>query len=321
MRCQRRERDLGRLKKLIMNLLNFFKTFPDEASAKAHFKVNREKEGVICKKCCGERHWWLESKEMWECKDCRTRMSLKSGSVMENSKLPFLYWYIAMHLMSATKKGFSALEMQRQIGHKRYQPIWALMHKLRMSMANRDEKHLLKGEIELDEAFFTAMSEEKSDEPQKRGAGSQRMAKVLVMAESKPVAQEKKYKKAFKCGYFKMFKIDDLQAETITQETLNGVLPEETEVRSDNSKSHVGLVKIVKSHKPKTLPGKEGSTALPWVHTCISNAKRFFLGTYHMISEKYLQNYLSEYCYMLNRRYHGQRLFDRLVLAATYHWK
>lgn len=304
-----------------MNLLNFSKTYPDEASCKAHFKSFREKEGVICKKCCGEKHWWLKSQEMYECTNCHFRMSLRSGSVMQNSKLPFLYWYIAMHLMSATKKGFSALEMQRQTAHKRYEPIWALMHKLRMAMANRDEKHLLQGQIELDEAFFTAPNPDKADEPQKRGAGSQRKAKVLVMAESTPVEHEKKHRKKFKCGYFKMIKIDDLEAETIDRETQNSVLPDQTELRTDNSKSHVGLVKIVKSLDAKTLPGKEGSKALPWVHTCISNAKRYFLGIYHLISDKYLQNYLSEYSYMLNRRYHGQRLFDRLVLAATYHWK
>jgi hypothetical protein len=43
--------------------------------------------------------------------------------VMQSSKLPFQYWFIAMHLMSSTKKSFSAKEVQRQLGHKRYQPI------------------------------------------------------------------------------------------------------------------------------------------------------------------------------------------------------
>lgn len=70
----------------------------------------------------------------------------------------------------------------------------------------------------------------------------------------------------------------------------------------------------------KTLPGREGSKALPWFHTAISNAKASLKGTYFGISERYLQNYLSEFCYKLNRRYFGSRLFDRLIVAATYHW-
>ncbi|MFT6726884.1 MAG: hypothetical protein ACJAV7_001334 [Flavobacteriales bacterium] len=63
--------------------------------------------------------------------------------MLEYSKLPFRYWFIAMHLISPTKKGFSSLEMQHQIGHKRYEPIWAMMHKIRSVMGKRDEKYQL----------------------------------------------------------------------------------------------------------------------------------------------------------------------------------
>ena len=243
----------------------------------------------------------------------------KSGTVMENSKLSFVYWYIAMHLMSATKKNVSALEAQFQIGHAYYEPIWCMMHKLRRSMANRDEKHHLKGAIELDEAFFVVNDPRDPEAPLKRGAGSERQAKVVVMAESTPITDPKKGRKKYRCGYFKMFAIEDLQAETIDQQAKNGI-ESESELRTDNSKSHRGLKKLVKKHEAITLPGKEGSKVLPWVHTAISNAKAMFLATYHGISEGYIQNYLSEFCYKLNRRYHGERVFDRLVVAATYHW-
>ncbi|HEX2898424.1 MAG TPA: IS1595 family transposase [Bacteroidia bacterium] len=81
------------------------------------------------------------------------------------SKLHFKFWYIAMHLMVATKKNIAALEMKRQIGHAFYEPIWAMMHKLRRAMANRDEKHQLSGEIELDEAFFVVNDHRDPDAP------------------------------------------------------------------------------------------------------------------------------------------------------------
>ncbi|MDG1915020.1 MAG: transposase, partial [Crocinitomix sp.] len=58
-------------------------------------------------------------------------------------------------------------------------------------------------------------------------------------------------------------------------------------------------------------------TTLKWVHIAISNAKRNFLGVYHKIKGKYLQNYLNEFCYKLNRKYFGERLFDRLTLAVA----
>ena len=49
----------------------------------------------------------------------------------------------------------------------------------------------------------------------------------------------------------------------------------------------------------------------------ISNLKKH-LQTYHMISERIMQNYLHEFCYRLNRRYFGEKLFDRLIVAAIY---
>lgn len=54
---------------------------------------------------------------------------------------------------------------------------------------------------------------------------------------------------------------------------------------------------------------------LKWAHTAISDLKSD-LRKYKMVSERKLQNYLAEFCYKLNRRYFGERLFDRLVIAS-----
>ena len=60
---------------------------------------------------------------------------------------------------------------------------------------------------------------------------------------------------------------------------------------------------------------QRGKETLRWVHITISNAKRNLLGNYHKIKRKYLQLYLNEFVYKLNRRYFGDRIFDRLVIA------
>ena len=65
---------------------------------------------------------------------------MRSGTVMQGSKLPFRYWFIAMHLLTATKKAISALEMQRQIGHKRYQPIWEMMQQAALRDGHKGRK-------------------------------------------------------------------------------------------------------------------------------------------------------------------------------------
>ena len=171
-----------------MNLLNFTTNFLDEASCKRKWKEIRDKEGIICPKCGGRAHYWKSDKESYECKHCHYRQSLRANTIMHNSSMPFRYWFIAFHLATSTKKSFSAKELQRQVGHKFYEPIWAMMHKIRTAMGNRDSHYTLSGIIELDEGFFsTETSEKEKNKPFKRGRGSQKKTKVLVMAESVPV--------------------------------------------------------------------------------------------------------------------------------------
>jgi len=107
---------------------------------------------------------------------------------MENSKLSFIYWFTAMHLITSTKKSISAKELQRQLGHNRYEPIWTMLHKLRLVMGYRYMNYTLADELELDEGYFETVSIKRDkSEPLKRGRGSQRQTKVLVCAESKEV--------------------------------------------------------------------------------------------------------------------------------------
>ena len=104
-----------------------------------------------------------------------------------------MYWFKAIHLLTSTKNTFSASEMQRQLGHKRYQPIWEMMHKLRNVMGKRDNKYTLLGSVEVDEFFFS----------------------TLVMAESTEVDNPKKGQKPKKVGHIKMVVIPDSKKETI----------------------------------------------------------------------------------------------------------
>lgn len=300
-----------------MNLIDFADKFPDEESCKQKFKELREREGIKCRKCGHDSHYWKRDKEMYECKKCGTRMSLKSGTVMHKSKLSFRYWFIAIHLLTSTRKTFSAKEIQRQLGHKRYQPIWHMMHKLRHVMGKRDNIYELCGEMELDDGFFTTpVSKEEKDEPLKRGRGSQKKTKVLVMAESEHVDQPKKGKKSRKVGYIKMKVIADLKADTIDS-VVDECISEKAHVKSDDSTSYVGLSKKVEQHVSKVIQKKDINKELPWVHIAISNAKSWLLSNFHKINKEYLQYYLDEFCYNFNRRYLINNLFDRLLIACV----
>ncbi|MDR1347731.1 MAG: IS1595 family transposase [Prevotellaceae bacterium] len=301
-----------------MNLLNFVTSYPDETSCRKKFKEIREKEGVVCPKCGSKEHYWKKDKECYECKHCHTRQSLRANTVMHGSQLPFRYWFIAFHLLTGAKKSFSAAEIQRQLGHKYYEPVWAMVHKIRIVMGKRDSRYNLSGTIELDEGFFsTEIKEEEKDKPLKRGRGSQKKSKVLVMAESQPVeGKTTKKGKPRKVGHLKMVVIGDLSSETITP-LVESNISKESAIDSDDSTSYCKLKDAVREHRPMVIPKNEISKELPWVHIAISNAKRVLLDVFHDIKPEYLQNYLNEFCYKFNRRYFAESLFDRLLIAAV----
>ena len=245
---------------------------------------------------------------------------------MQASKLPFRFWFIAMHLLTSTKKTFSALELQRQLGHKYYEPIWYMMQKLRKTMGIRDKEYQLDKIVELDEGFFESVDIERDskeeEEKRKRGRGSQKQSKVIVMASTvHPLKAPEKHKKRTKFRYVKMIVVENLKSETIDSQVETNIRKNSL-VKTDNYKSYNNIENLVWSHQSEVVKSKDAEKVLPWVHTMISNAKRNFLGIHHMISKKYYQDYLDEFCYKVNRRYFGEKLFDRLLFACvSYNYK
>ena len=294
-----------------MNILEFTKRFKDEESCRAYFKSYREQKGIVCPKCGCVHHYWKKNRSEWECKNCGHRTTLTSGTIMHGTKLPMLYWFIAIHLLTATKKTFSAAELQRQLGHKRYQPIWELMHKLRNAMGRRDSEYKLLGSIELDEGFFS--TQYNSEEPLKKGRGSQAKTRVLVMTESEPTEVSKKNIKK-SVGHIKMIVIPNLRAQTIDVEVTENI-DSDASLTTDDSTSYVHFKNLVKEHKAQVIQPKDISKVLPWVHIMISNAKRQLLDIYHSVKPEFLQNYLNEFCYKFNRRHCD--LFDRLLFTTV----
>lgn len=299
-----------------MKLQSFIEAHSSEEACKGAFKQYRLTAGVTCKKCGSKKHYWLSTIEQFKCKQCGFRTTLRSGTVMEASKLPFQYWFFAMYFMTMTKKGISAKELQRQLGHKRYEPVWLMMHKLRLTMGKRDDAYRLAGSVEMDEAFFETVNEIDKSQELKRGRGSQRQTKVLVMAESEEVKSKKHHRTNKRCGYFKMKVIENTEAGTINREVEKAVEPTAV-ATTDKYTCYSKLKEVVAEHQAvKCLP-KEAHKLLPWVHTAIGNAKRTLLCAYHRIDGKYLQNYLNEFCYRLNRRYFGLDIFERLAFAVA----
>jgi len=102
-----------------MNLDEFSRQYPDEASCITAVKEQRLSMGVKCKNCGHGEHYFRKGDLKFECKKCHSRQGLRAGTVMENTNLPIRYWLLAVHLMTVTKKGFSASH-----GRKKSRPFF-----------------------------------------------------------------------------------------------------------------------------------------------------------------------------------------------------
>ena len=245
--------------------------------------------------CRSKEHYWNKTYNSHDCKQCRYRTTLRSGTVMESSKLPFKYWLYTIYLMTMTKKTFSAMEVQRQLGHKRYEPIWTMMHKIRCIMGLRDDKYDFEGVVEVDDAFFKTYSVDNEEDVKeegkknKRGRGSLGQSKVVVMAKIEPkVGRPKKHKKSSKFRFVKMVVIPNSGSEIMNNVVSQSTKKEGLTLKTDGWRGFNKFKEISQKHDRRVVKPKEASKILPWVHTMISNAKRNFLGINHQMQNEYL---------------------------------
>lgn len=227
-----------------------------------------------------------------------------------------------MYLMTCTKKDLSALEMQRQVGWKRYEPIWYAMHKARIVMGNRDELYQLQGVVEVDEAFIKAIrrnpkrGRKKKSGPGKRGGGTESKSSVVVMATAEAVKNPRKGRPSAYPKYVKMYLAGDLKAKTIYEQVTLAITQEST-IKTDAYRGYSKLRHIFRKHHAEVTPKKLAHISLPSVHTMIGNMKSFMNGVIHHVDQDYLQNYLDEFCCKANRR-SIPYIFEKLVVAGVY---
>jgi hypothetical protein len=117
-------------------------------------------------------------------------------------------------------------------------------------------------------------------------------------------------------GYVKMVVIDNLSNVGINYEVANHI-DNQAHIISDDHRGFSRLTDVIGSHHSEVIEPEDAMRKLPWVHTVISNCKRELLGTHHSVTRTYLQSYLNEFCYKLNRRNFDQDLFDRMLISGS----
>lgn len=305
---------------------NILKRIPSENECKKLFREYKERKGMICPKCGCSSWYFIGGKlQHHRCKNCNYHSSIRSNTIMHYSKLSFRMWWLAMYIITQTKNSISAAELQRQLGHKYYRPVYTLLMKIRRVMQVSNMNTVLDKDVEIDEAFFSV---KKTDEdlnpnynPKKRNSHkyvhSGGKAQIVVMAESKPVENfdRKKYTIPRAVGRIRFAYIWDTKADTLKNVVEDKVAPTAS-VISDGTYSHKHFKEMFSGYYGRKYnTTEELMSALPYVHIMIGNAKALIRNIHHAVSREYIMKYLEEFSWKFNHR-NDENMMETLMLDA-----
>ena len=297
----------GLLDDLPADLPNFLARFGTDAQCRACLVRYRWPGGFVCSRC---KHGQAYSHRLIEeCRACGKQHSILAGTIFEQTKTGLARWFLAIYLVTASKGGISASELQRQMGFASYQTAWAWLHKIRRAMI-RPDREPLQGRVEVDETLIGGARSGK------RGRGADGKTVVAGAVEAKPG-------KGRKCplGRLRLKSVPDASAQSLEGFLSDNSPPPQT-VSTDGWAGYNGLSDKGYTHEAVKLDQNWGdaSLRLPAIHLVFGLAKRWLLGTHHgAVRAKHLQHYLDEYVFRFNRRTarsvsHG---FARLVEYAV----
>ena len=277
----------------------------EEACRKALFEM-RWREGFTCP-CCGHRRFCgLKARKVFQCNHCKKQLSLTAGTVFQDSKLPLATWFLAIYHLTQSKGGISSIELGRRLGVK--QPTaWLMKHKLMRAMAEREaSKPKLGGRVEIDDAYLGG---ERSAGKRGRGAAGKTpiVAAVETTAERKPRRIRLSVVKGSRKKEIEKLAKRDLAAGS--------------NVVTDGLSCWPAVEKAGCAHFPMvTGSGRQAARRAPfrWVNTTLGDIKAALAGTYHHVSAKHAQSYLTSFAYRFNRRYQLDSIVQRLAWAAVH---
>lgn len=306
--------------------------FRNEQSALDFMERLRWPEGFRCPACgSGGRK---NRRNLWRCSGCHRQFSVTAGTTFDGARAGLLQWLHACWLIVKGKDGYSALDLQRQLGVRSYETAWAMLHKIRRAMVVPDRERL-HGQVEVDDAFIGGVEEGVS------GRETYTKSIVLVAVElgstlPKKVSKAKRRRRAL--GRVRMAVVPDQTEWAFERFVLNSVRLG-SELITDGAQVFPGIVGPWPDD-PSGAPryrhtvhvqkgrAKDDPNRLPHVHRVIALVKRWVLGTHQgSIRPRHLDAYLDEFVFRFNRNnlprgYLFYRLVERcLASPAVPTWK
>jgi transposase-like protein len=283
----------------------FMNKYGTEEKCQAQVMAMKWPTGFQCPVCSGRASCFIKERKVYQCNDCHKQTSLLIGTIFQGTKLPLRKWFIAMHHLTASKQGISAMELSRRMGVSVNSAL-VMKHKIQQVMLEKNGKKKLSGRVEMDDAYIGG-----EHTGGKRGRGSENktafIAAVSTTEDGKP--------DQIKLNVVKGFKLRSIE------KWARAHLDSKSQVVSDGLPCFAAVKKIGCEHDPVVVGKGRKSTQLScfnWVNTILGNFKTSLSGTYHAISKKHIPRYLAEFQYRHNRRYDLSAMVPRLLNACVH---
>ena len=288
-----------------MSLPEFLKRFGSEAQCEAALEQARWPDGFACP-CCEHKVCSIfkhGSHNMYQCSACRHQTSLIAGTIFQKTKLPLTTWFLAIYLISQAKTGISALALKRHLGVS-YHTAWLVHHKLMDAMSEREERYLLSGDIQVDDAYLGG---ERTGG--KAGRGSENKVPFIAAVSMNDQGHPMRVK---------LTPVKGFTLKAVAEWAQNNLMPD-CYVYSDGLACFGGVMDAGCHHHTIVAGGRKPAD-LPdflWVNTILGNLKTSLGGAHHAFNfSKYASRYLGAFTYRFNRRFRLDTLPIRLLIAA-----
>ena len=266
-----------------ISLIEIFDMFPDDEAAEEWFIRTRWPDGIRCA-YCDSGNVLVKTKHPtmpYHCRACRKFFSVKTGSVMQSSKIGFRKWALAMYLMSTSVKGAASLRLHEYL-RVTYKTAWYMAHRIRESWDRVQEP--FEGPVEYDETFIGGKEGKKHAKKRKRPGGGYGGKEVLAGAYDHATGQlHTKVIKNTTGNALKAF---------VGKTAVPGAM-----VITDEARGYFGLKgythRYVK-HAAGEYVTEDGITTNS-IESHWAIVKRGYNGVYHAMSPKHLQRYANEF--------------------------
>ena len=291
-----------------LSMAQFIQQYGTEAKCYRALYRSRWPHGFRCPICTKRprSQFRRAGRVYYQCRACRHQTTLTSGTVFEGSRLPLTSWFLAMHLLTASKTNLSALELKRHLGVC-YDTAWKLKHKIMQAMTEREAPRQLRGFVQIDDAYLGG--ELKGGKP---GRGSENKQAFVVAVSTDETLEHPTFAVIEPVRSFDNASIKDWGTRRLASDA---------EVFSDGLGCFRRFVELDHAHTVLETKGGRAATEVKgarWVNVVLGNVKRAISGCYHALREaKYARRYLAEAAYRFNRRFRLAEMLPRLVRAMV----